>query len=90
MLVKQTVRLLPWLLEQSDDIKANTFAFYVAATLDSASGTDSVHAINAQCDVLDVDMTNYWTPTRETYLTPYRLYESATYRTLCSSDKRTV
>ena len=26
------------------------------------------HPINALCDVLNVDMAKYWTPTRETYL----------------------
>jgi len=67
MLPKQTVHLLPWLLEQSDDVKANLFAFCVAATLDGVSGTDSAHPINALCDVLAVDMTKYWAPTRETY-----------------------
>jgi ParB family chromosome partitioning protein len=67
MLPKQTAHLLPWLLEQSDDMKANLFAFCVAATLDSVSGTDSAHPINVLCDVLDVDMTKYWAPTRETY-----------------------
>jgi ParB family chromosome partitioning protein len=30
--------------------------------------TDSAHPINTLCDVLAVDMTKYWTPTRETYL----------------------
>jgi ParB family chromosome partitioning protein len=29
---------------------------------------DSAHPINALCDVLNVDMAKYWTPTRETYL----------------------
>ena len=37
MLPKQTARLRPWLLEQSADIKANPFAFCMAATLDSVS-----------------------------------------------------
>jgi ParB family transcriptional regulator, chromosome partitioning protein len=68
MLPKHTAHLLPWLLEQSDDVKANLFAFCVAATLDSVSGTDSAHPINTLCDVLEVDMAKYWTPTRETYL----------------------
>jgi ParB family chromosome partitioning protein len=68
MLPKHTAHLLPWLLEQSDDVKANLFAFCVAATLDGVSGTDSAHPINALCDVLNVDMAKYWTPTRETYL----------------------
>jgi ParB family transcriptional regulator, chromosome partitioning protein len=30
--------------------------------------TNKAHPINTLCDVLDVDMTKYWTPTRETYL----------------------
>jgi len=68
MLPNKAADLLPWLLHQSDDVMANLFAFCVAATLDSVSGQDSDHPINTLCDVLDVDMAKYWTPTREAYL----------------------
>jgi ParB family chromosome partitioning protein len=56
LLPKDVADLLPWLLDQSDDVKANLFAFCVAATLDSVSGTDNAHPINALFDVLDVDI----------------------------------
>jgi ParB family chromosome partitioning protein len=54
--------------EQSDDVTANLFAFCVAATLDSVTGTEAVHPINKLADLLKVDMTKYWTPTRGSYL----------------------
>jgi ParB family chromosome partitioning protein len=68
MLPKQRSNLLPWLIEQSDDVMANLFAFCVAATLDSVTGTDAAHPVNALADLLDVDMTKYWTPTQGSYL----------------------
>jgi ParB family chromosome partitioning protein len=68
MLPANGAELLPWLLAQSDDVMANLFAFCVAATLDSISATDSPHPVNALCDVLNLDMAKYWTPTRESYL----------------------
>lgn len=60
--------LLPWLLVQSDDIMASLFAFCVAATVNGVSATDSAHAINAVSEVLALDMTQYWEPTRASYL----------------------
>jgi len=68
MLPKKATDLLPWLLEQSDNVTIHLFAFCVAATLDSVSGTDSAHPLNALSDVLNVDMAKYWTPTRDSYL----------------------
>ncbi|OXC71702.1 ParB/RepB/Spo0J family partition protein [Caballeronia sordidicola] len=68
MLPKRRSNLLPWLIEQSDDVMANLFAFCVAATLDSVTGTDAAHPVNALADLLDVDMTKYWTPTQGSYL----------------------
>lgn len=67
MLPKNVAHLLPWLLEQSEDVSSNLFAFCVAATLDSVSGTDNAHPINALSDVLNLDMAKCWTPTRESY-----------------------
>jgi ParB family chromosome partitioning protein len=64
MLPKQRSNLLPWLIEQSDDVMANLFAFCVAATLDSVTGTDAAHPVNALANLLDVDMSKYWTPTQ--------------------------
>jgi ParB family chromosome partitioning protein len=68
MLPKQRSNLLPWLIEQSDDVMANLFAFCVAATLDSVTGTEAAHPVNALADLLEVDMTKYWTPTQGSYL----------------------
>lgn len=68
MLPKQRSNLLPWLIEQSDDVMANLFAFCVASTLDSVTGTDAAHPVNALADLLEVDMTKYWTPTQSSYL----------------------
>jgi ParB family chromosome partitioning protein len=68
MLPKQRSNLLPWLIEQSDDVMANLFAFCVAATLDSVTGTEAAHPVNALADLLEVDMTKYWTPTQDSYL----------------------
>ncbi|BBQ03480.1 chromosome partitioning protein ParB (plasmid) [Burkholderia sp. SFA1] len=68
MLPTRSAELLPWLLQQSDDVTSNLFAFCVAATLDSVSGTDSAHPVNALCDVLNLDMTKYWTATQASYL----------------------
>ena len=68
MLPKQRSNLLPWLIEQSDDVMANLFAFCVASTLDSITGTEAAHPVNALADLLEVDMTKYWTPTQCSYL----------------------
>lgn len=68
MLPKERSSLLPWLIEQRDDVMANLFAFCVASTLDSVTGTEAAHPINKLADLLDVDMTKYWTPTRASYL----------------------
>ncbi|QIE29814.1 ParB/RepB/Spo0J family partition protein [Caballeronia sp. SBC2] len=68
MLPKQRSNLLPWLIEQSDDVMANLFAFCVASTLDSVTGTEAAHPVNALADLLEVDMTKYWTPTQGSYL----------------------
>src|SRR5260370_16784164 len=68
MLPKQRSNLLPWLIEQSDDVMANLFAFCVASTLDSVTGTEAAHPVNALADLLEVDMTKYCTPTQASYL----------------------
>jgi ParB family chromosome partitioning protein len=47
MLPKNSAELLPWLLEQSDDVTSNLFAFCVAATLDSVCGADGDHPLPA-------------------------------------------
>jgi ParB family transcriptional regulator, chromosome partitioning protein len=56
------------LIEQSDDVMANLFAFCVASTLDCVTGTEAAQPVNALADLLEVDMTKYWTPTQSSYL----------------------
>ncbi|MGF6766156.1 hypothetical protein P3T24_006502 [Paraburkholderia sp. GAS33] len=68
MLPKRFDQLLPWLLAQSEDVTSNLFAFCVAATVDGVSITDTPHPVNAIADMLELDMTKYWTPTRASYL----------------------
>jgi ParB family chromosome partitioning protein len=68
MLPTRGSELLPWLLQQSDDVTSNLFAFCVAATLDSVSGTDRAHPVNALCNVLNLDMTKYRKATQASYL----------------------
>ncbi|SMG61589.1 ParB/RepB/Spo0J family partition protein [Paraburkholderia susongensis] len=68
MLPKQFDALLPWLLTQEQDVMANLFAFCVAATVDGIGTSDTPHAINHVANILEVDMTQYWKPTRERYL----------------------
>ncbi|SAK83332.1 nuclease [Caballeronia fortuita] len=68
MLPKRSAELLPWLLQQSDDVTSNLFAFCVAATLDSVSGSDRAHPVNTLCNVLNLDMTKYWMATQASYL----------------------
>lgn len=59
--------LLPWLLDQGSDIQSNLFAFCVAATVDGIDGSDRAHAVNSLADVLNVDLSYYWKPTRASY-----------------------
>jgi ParB family transcriptional regulator, chromosome partitioning protein len=68
LLPKRFDQLLPWLLAQSEDVTSNLFAFCVAATVDGVSITDTAHPVNAIADMLELDMTKYWTPTRASYL----------------------
>lgn len=68
MLPQRYRDLLPWLLSQSEDVMANLFAFCVAATVDGVSEVDRPHNVNTISDVLDLDMGQYWQPTRASYL----------------------
>jgi hypothetical protein len=52
MLPKERSNLLYWLIEQSDDVMANLFAFFVAATIDSVAGTEAAHPVNTLVDLL--------------------------------------
>lgn len=61
-------QLLPWLLAQSGDTLPRLFAFCVSATIDGISRADSAHPINALSEVVELDMTRYWKPTRSSYL----------------------
>ena len=67
MLPQRTAELLPWLLVQDVDITSNLFAFCVAATLDGTSAVDRAHPINELADLLHVDLSCYWKPTRAGY-----------------------
>ncbi|MFM0564026.1 chromosome partitioning protein ParB, partial [Paraburkholderia sediminicola] len=60
--------VLPWLMMQSEDVLSNLFAFCVAATVNGVSESDGAHPVNVLMDLLNVDMTQYWTPTRTGYL----------------------
>ena len=67
MLPARADALLPWLLDQGSDIQSNLFAFCVAATVDGIDGADRAHAVNSLADVLNVDLSYYWQPTRASY-----------------------
>jgi ParB family chromosome partitioning protein len=60
--------LLGWLLEAGDDLVNNLFAFCIASLVDGVSVTDTPHAINAVADVQGLDMAQYWSPSRVSYL----------------------
>ncbi|CAE6850691.1 hypothetical protein R69746_07340 [Paraburkholderia aspalathi] len=67
MLPARADALLPWLLDQGSDIQSNLFAFCVAATVDGIDGSDHAHAVNSLADVMNVDLSYYWKPTRASY-----------------------
>lgn len=67
MLPRRAADLLPWLLEQGEDVLSNLFAFCVAATVDGISSADRPHAVNEISNTLAVDLSRYWKPTRSGY-----------------------
>ena len=67
VLLERTAELLLWLLAQEPDLTSNLFAFCVAATLDGTSDADRAHPINELADLLNVDLSYYWKPTRASY-----------------------
>ncbi|CAD6550273.1 hypothetical protein LMG27952_04987 [Paraburkholderia hiiakae] len=67
MLPRRVADLLPWLLEQGEDVLSNLFAFCVAATVDGISSADRPHAVNEISNTLAVDLSRYWKPTRSGY-----------------------
>lgn len=67
MLPRRVEELLPWLLEQGEDVTSNLFAFCVAATVDGISSADRPHAVNEVANTLAVDLSRYWKPTRAGY-----------------------
>lgn len=67
LLPKRADELLDWLLQQESDVTSNLFAFCVAATVDGIRGTDTPHPVNEVANVLAIDMTRYWKPTRASY-----------------------
>jgi ParB family chromosome partitioning protein len=67
MLPKRVDELLAWLLQQDSDVMSHLFAFCVASTVDGISGTDTPHPVNEVANLLEVDMSRYWKPTRASY-----------------------
>ena len=67
MLPRRAEELLPWLLQQGEDVISNLFAFCVAATVDGISAADQPHAVNAVANTLEIDLARYWKPTRGGY-----------------------
>jgi ParB family transcriptional regulator, chromosome partitioning protein len=67
MLPRRAEELLLRLLERSDDVMSNLFAFCVAATVDGISSADRPHAVNEVTNTLEVDLSRYWKPTRAGY-----------------------
>ncbi|ANB72976.1 chromosome partitioning protein ParB [Paraburkholderia phytofirmans OLGA172] len=60
--------LLPWLTEQDPGTTLlDLLAFCTGSLLDGVTGTEGPQAINALSNVLQLDMTRYWTPTRASY-----------------------
>jgi ParB family chromosome partitioning protein len=60
--------LLPWLIEQDPGTTLlDLLAFCTASLVNGISDTEKPHAINAISNVLELDMTRYWTPTRASY-----------------------
>lgn len=60
--------LLPWLTGQDPGTTLlDLLAFCTGTLLEGVTGTEGPHAINALSNVLHLDMTRYWTPTRATY-----------------------
>ncbi|RKT26977.1 hypothetical protein B0G69_2776 [Paraburkholderia sp. RAU2J] len=60
--------LLPWRVEQDPGTTLlDLLAFCTGTLLDGVTGTDGPHANNALSNVLQLDMTRYWTPTCASY-----------------------
>ncbi|MBB5406282.1 ParB family chromosome partitioning protein [Paraburkholderia sp. HC6.4b] len=60
--------LLPWLIEQDPGTTLlDLLAFCTGTLLDGIAGEEKPHAINALVSALNLDMTQYWTPTRASY-----------------------
>ncbi len=68
VLPKNPNALLPWLLEQEAAAMAELFAYCAASMVDGICSADKPHQINALADLLNVDMSYYWSPTRASYL----------------------
>ena len=60
--------LLPWLIQQDPGTTLlDLLAFCTGTLLDGITAEEKPHTINALANVLNLDMTRYWTPTRATY-----------------------
>jgi ParB family chromosome partitioning protein len=67
VLPKNVNALLPWLLEQESATMAELFAYCAASMVDGICREDKAHQINALADLLNLDMSYYWSPTRASY-----------------------
>ncbi|PAK12581.1 chromosome partitioning protein ParB [Burkholderia ubonensis] len=60
--------LLPWLTDQDPGTTLfDLLAFCTGTLLDGVTGTEGPHTINLLSNALQLDMTQYWTPTRASY-----------------------
>ncbi|KWK68728.1 ParB/RepB/Spo0J family partition protein [Burkholderia ubonensis] len=67
LLPRNPNELFGWLLEQSQTALLNILAVCTALSLNGVSRTENPNAINALVGALELDLSAYWKPTRETY-----------------------
>ncbi|WP_175816990.1 ParB/RepB/Spo0J family partition protein [Burkholderia diffusa] len=67
VLPKNPNELFGWLLEQSQTALLNILAVCTALSLNGVSRTEEAHPINTIAGALELDLSAYWKPTRESY-----------------------
>lgn len=60
--------LFGWLLDQSDERLMQVLAVCTSLSIDGVTGNEQSHAINALAGALNMNLSAYWQPTRESYL----------------------
>lgn len=60
--------LFGWLLEQPQDRLLNVLSVCTALSINGVSRNDAPNAVNAIAGALDLNLSAYWQPTRESYL----------------------